>query len=103
MPRLTLAAALLLAGTPLHAQDDGSENSPREQSLDDCAFLVRAFEGVVRQGMAGGGEDSVATLTQIQTNVLLMANGLECDMAPFVEVTREGLQEYGPDGAPAAE
>lgn len=95
--RLAALAVPLLAAFPAMAQDAAP-------SPDDCDFLARSFAGVyegLRQ-MAGGDVESAAPevvtmFTAIQTNIILMADAAECDMAPMIETARAQLERYAPD------
>ena len=95
--RLALATLAILAAAPALAQDDAM--TPEE----DCAFLQRSFSGVydgLRQ-MAGGDVESadpavVTMFTTIQTNIILMAQSADCDMAPMIEAARGQLERYAP-------
>jgi hypothetical protein len=91
--RHALLLALVLPALPAAAQE----------ATDDCTFLQQSFAGVydgLRQ-MAGGDVEradpaTVTMFTAIQTNIILMAQGADCDMGPMIEVAREQLDRYGP-------
>lgn len=94
--RFPLIALAAFAALPAVAQEGSA--------VDDCEFLRQSFAGVYEglRAMAGGDVEqadpaTVTMFTAIQTNIILLAQAAECDMAPLIAEAREQLGRYAPE------
>lgn len=101
---LTVGIAAAAALGSAAAQDVGAQDAERRE-MDDCAFLIRAFEGTYQgiraeEGKMDEADPALVTMyLQIQSNTLQLAEAAGCDVRPMIEIAREQLSRYEERGA----